>query len=192
MHGVLFELKRCHLRAQWFGRLFCRAAHGDMTPARFDILHVVSRWLRGFYTEPGVVPRQVLLARALGVTPVTVSKMLRRLEQLGYVQRVTAPEDRRCKRVSLTPSGKAALRATTEDLVEPDVVQFLFQGGFGAPLECSGHEAAARVSALYRELLFLAVGLLDRATFRYPRPVPRPWYGPPESHEASCVGPAPA
>jgi DNA-binding MarR family transcriptional regulator len=47
------------------------------------------------------------LADRLGVEPPTVTKMLRRLEACGLVERRTDPEDARSLRVYLTPQGRA-------------------------------------------------------------------------------------
>ena len=46
----------------------------------------------------------------LGVTNAAVSQMLERLVQQGYVARLEDPEDRRARRISLTPKGEAAVR----------------------------------------------------------------------------------
>ncbi|MGY4707709.1 MarR family winged helix-turn-helix transcriptional regulator [Candidatus Bipolaricaulota sp. J31] len=50
------------------------------------------------------------IATGLGVTPPTVSVALRRLEELGLVERRPDPRDRRAVRFTLTPEGKALQR----------------------------------------------------------------------------------
>ncbi|GAA3909815.1 MarR family transcriptional regulator [Streptomyces gulbargensis] len=57
--------------------------------------------------------RQSELIRFLGVDPSTVTKMLQRLEQCGYVRRGPDPADRRAVRVESTEKGDA-LRAGVE------------------------------------------------------------------------------
>jgi DNA-binding MarR family transcriptional regulator len=95
MYDVASELKRAHLRAVAAAR--SRMAPLGLTPARFDLLYVVHRACRPL--------RQREITRALGVTAVTVSRMLVRLEQLGLVTRAAESVDRRAKAVRLTPEG---------------------------------------------------------------------------------------
>lgn len=47
------------------------------------------------------------LARRLGVEPPTITKMLRRLENCGIVERSPDPRDARSFRVRLTPEGRS-------------------------------------------------------------------------------------
>ncbi|WP_096410633.1 MarR family winged helix-turn-helix transcriptional regulator [Thermus thermophilus] len=49
-------------------------------------------------------------ARAMGLPPPTVSHMVRRLEQAGFLAREVDPEDLRRHRLRLTPKGAKALR----------------------------------------------------------------------------------
>jgi len=46
------------------------------------------------------------LARALGVQPATVSKMIQRMERAGFVERRADPDDQRVSRVFLTEAGR--------------------------------------------------------------------------------------
>ncbi|WP_030746248.1 MarR family winged helix-turn-helix transcriptional regulator [Streptomyces griseus] len=57
--------------------------------------------------------RQSELIQSLGLDPSTVTKMLQRLEQCGYVRRSPDPADRRAVRVEATERGQA-LRAGVE------------------------------------------------------------------------------
>lgn len=50
---------------------------------------------------------QTELANALQVQPATVTKMLQRMENTGFVERKPDPEDQRVSRVYLTQAGKA-------------------------------------------------------------------------------------
>lgn len=63
-------------------------------------------------------PSPTELACALGVQPPTVSHVLRRLEQAGYVQRESDPADLRRFRFRLTPAGRDALEAARRCLQE--------------------------------------------------------------------------
>jgi DNA-binding MarR family transcriptional regulator len=51
------------------------------------------------------------LADGLGMTQQGASKHVRDLERLGYVERVTRPNDQRIRSVRLTPSGRSVLEA---------------------------------------------------------------------------------
>jgi DNA-binding MarR family transcriptional regulator len=59
------------------------------------------------------------IAGARGVEPPYVTVIVDRLEELGLVERTTDPEDRRRKLVSLTDSGKVAVRIATEAAAAP-------------------------------------------------------------------------
>jgi DNA-binding MarR family transcriptional regulator len=48
------------------------------------------------------------LGRRLGVSPSTLTRNLRRLEERGWVERTADPEDARASRAALTASGRAA------------------------------------------------------------------------------------
>ena len=50
------------------------------------------------------------LAETLGVTRQAVAQVVTRLEQDGYLTRITDPGDARAKLICLTPRGRAALR----------------------------------------------------------------------------------
>lgn len=55
------------------------------------------------------------LAARAGVTHQSMGQVIERLEDLGYVERVADPNDRRARLVRLTPAGRAvARRALTE------------------------------------------------------------------------------
>ena len=49
------------------------------------------------------------LARNLGVTPATLSGIVDRLVAQGYVARTEDPDDRRVRRIHLSPTGRAAM-----------------------------------------------------------------------------------
>src|SRR5688572_13402577 len=49
------------------------------------------------------------LAKAIGVSSASVTGILDRLEERGYIERVADPSDRRATSVRLTPAGAAVL-----------------------------------------------------------------------------------
>ena len=54
-------------------------------------------------------PTHTELAELLNVTPPTITKMVQRMEQRGFVVRREDPDDQRISRVYLTPAGRAVL-----------------------------------------------------------------------------------
>lgn len=106
MHSISFLLKRCHLKVTAFAKEAVRAVK-DMTPLRFDVLCFArQRWIQ---FDPCPTPRglttQRAITRALGLHPSTISKLLKRLEELGWITRFPDYSDPRVKGVELTPLG---------------------------------------------------------------------------------------
>jgi DNA-binding MarR family transcriptional regulator len=81
---------------------------------RLKAEHPDVRYAHGFLIQQLVEgPRPVgEIAENLGVTSQAVSKSVRELEALGYVDRASDPADGRVRRVALTERGKAMLEAT--------------------------------------------------------------------------------
>jgi DNA-binding MarR family transcriptional regulator len=106
MHSISFLLKRCHLKVTAFAKEAVRSVK-DMTPLRFDVLCFArQRWIQ---FDPCRTPRglttQRAITRALGLHPSTISKLLKRLEELGWITRFPDYVDPRVKGVELTPLG---------------------------------------------------------------------------------------
>lgn len=57
---------------------------------------------------------QAMLARMLGLEPMPMSLLIKRLEKADLISRQKDPEDRRGKRISLTPSGNQILSRVVE------------------------------------------------------------------------------
>ena len=114
MHAISFRLKRAHLQAVAFARRAVAKIPG-MTPARFDALYALRRveltseflGNGGHWDESpfGKGLHQTELTARLGLARSTVSKLLKRLEQLGWIKRVWEEADRRTKYVTLTREG---------------------------------------------------------------------------------------
>ena len=81
---------------------------------RLKAEHPHVRYAHGFLIQQLVEgPRPVgEIAENLGVTSQAVSKSVRELEALGYVDRSSDPADGRVRRVALTDKGRAMLEAT--------------------------------------------------------------------------------
>src|SRR5262245_11093539 len=109
MHPIGFQLKRAHLSAVGAGRRLLQDVP-DMTPARFDILYLIHktpRLMRSF----GYKADQVTIVQRLGLSRATISRMLKRLEELGLVTRERCHNDARRKLVTLTEAGIQRIRA---------------------------------------------------------------------------------
>ena len=114
MHAVCFALKRAYQGSlSEMGPTFAKV---ELTPARFDLLYAVFQSMRGKIW-------QSRLRRVLGVTAPTVSRMVRSLERLGFVERKRWPGDSRQRNVSLTEKACACIRRVTKRLFGPGGAQ---------------------------------------------------------------------
>jgi MarR family transcriptional regulator, transcriptional regulator for hemolysin len=103
-------------------------AHG-MTRAQWIILARLER-------QPGLSQNE--LAALAEVAPMTIARLVDRLEARGLVKRCTDPEDRRIWRLQLAPPAapilrhlkryRAKLYALTTEGVEPDVLDAMVVG----------------------------------------------------------------
>ena len=110
MEDLPFEIgETAHALRRAFDR---RAAALGVTRAQWKVLLRLTRM-------PGL--RQVELADMLDVEPITLSRIVDRLEEAGHVERVADPADRRAWRLQVTEKAKplvAKLRALGSELVE--------------------------------------------------------------------------
>src|SRR5579863_9779963 len=109
MNAITFATKRAF---HGFLRVTRKPLHSlspGLTAARFDMLYVL---LTGggtkFFFHGRTQQREV--QRALGVSAPVVSRMLRSLEQIGWVIRKRSETDRRQREVTLTQAGMACIR----------------------------------------------------------------------------------
>ncbi|MEA2750752.1 MAG: hypothetical protein QOI41_4895 [Myxococcales bacterium] len=121
MHFLMFQMKRAHLRSVAAARAL--SLRVELTPTRYDYMQTIV----GFRVEPP----QHLLWRVLGISRTSASKMVRRLMELGLVQRRRAPRDRRTFLVSLTPLGEKRWRKTFRHLHKKRPFQRRFERAFG-------------------------------------------------------------
>jgi len=154
MHFMAFAFKRAHYTSLRLGRQYAKPF--GLTPARFDMLYAIRRDKNR---------SQAFLARTLGVAGVTVSRMLAKLETLGFVRRV-GPEspDRRVKRVRLTKLGRRHLHLVLRKLKRwPMQYAFMRVMSYvkGASRFIALDDAHALVADVSRRLG-------DRASLRYP------------------------
>jgi len=76
----------------------------DLTHLQYMLLA-----LSGYLTQKGEVPSQARLAAAAGLDKMMVSKVVRLLEDKGYVARSPHPDDPRANRVDVTATGVEVL-----------------------------------------------------------------------------------
>jgi len=93
MHAIFFGIKRVHLRVLAVTRRMIGLS--ALTRARFDMLRIVELHPHGI--------TQSTIRWLLGVSAPTVSRMLKALQRLGFVDRHRDARDGRCVRVRLTP-----------------------------------------------------------------------------------------
>jgi MarR family transcriptional regulator, transcriptional regulator for hemolysin len=102
-----------------------RAATLGVTGAQWKVLLHLTR-------KPGL--RQVELAELLDVEPITLSRIIDRLEQAGLVERASDPADRRAWRLQVTAQARPLiekLRALAEQL-KAEAFADLTNGELGA------------------------------------------------------------
>ena len=131
----------------------------ELTPARFDMLTAIAN-------DPAGIAQNVL-RRVLDVTSPVISRMLQSLEELGFVDRVVYPEDRRTNWITLTAEGK--------DLLDAAQREFLY-GGFTErqvrlilmPTVTDGGVIRRTMKRTRRFLTKLRERVLDESTLKYP------------------------
>jgi DNA-binding MarR family transcriptional regulator len=133
-----------------------------LTAARFDLMH--------FVLSVGA-PRQFEISRALGVSAVTVSRMVRRLAELGLVERRSSASGRR-KWVRLTDEGLRRVRGVVDGVLTPGRFRRDFERVFGRP--------SRRTLELVDELYFGVRAVAER--FGAPRSGRWHWYPPTPGH----------
>jgi DNA-binding MarR family transcriptional regulator len=151
-----------------------------LTPARFDMLYVVVK-------ERSMMSQRDL-QRALGVAAATVSRMLKSLEKLGFVERTVMDEDHRRRVVVLTKAGRRRVLKAARWLIHSGNIQLMVDSAL-SPNRWYDPAACRRVrDELGRVLHLLRHAYRDVATRHYPyAPVdlfahqPRVYIGPSES-----------
>ena len=106
MHKVLFGLKRAFQSAlEWAKVVY---APIGLTPARFDMM--VALYQDEYMAQSG-------LRRVLGVSGATISRMLKSLRALGWVESFPDEDDRRRRFVALTERGEAVFKAARRHVI---------------------------------------------------------------------------
>ena len=125
MDDIFFGVKRGHLAVNaWaLGRL----KEFGVTPARFDLMRMIYdrnyQWV------------QSELRYALGVARATISRMLRSLEKLGWIERKPNPFDRRTRDCMLTYEGRRIVASVMSALIWPKVIAKIVDAALGGDVE---------------------------------------------------------
>ena len=121
MDDVLFGVKRAHLAVNaWaLGRL---KKDFGVTPARFDLMRLIyDRNFRWVQSE---------LRARLGVARATISRMLRSLERLGWIERKPNAFDKRTRDCVLTYEGRRVVASVMSALIWPKVIAKIVDAAF--------------------------------------------------------------
>ena len=105
MHAIFFGVKRVHIEVVRLTQKMI--LHSNLTPARFDMLRIVRLYPDGI--------GQGSVQWLLGVSASVVSRMMKALERLGYVERERPERDRRIKVVRLTHRGAIAVGVASSE-----------------------------------------------------------------------------
>jgi DNA-binding MarR family transcriptional regulator len=166
MNVVFFSLKRAyHGTLRVTRRVLARLG---LTAARFDLLYIVKKF--------GGPMRQRQLQRELGVTAPTVSRMLASLDALGLVEREVLQQDRRCRYVRLTKTGRQCVLRAARLLIHSGHVQLVVDSAL-CPQRWPNKWASDIASGLLDttlQLLRHAYG--DVATVEFPWTDPIDWH----------------
>jgi DNA-binding MarR family transcriptional regulator len=125
MDDLFFGVKRAHLgvNAWALGRL----KEFGVTPARFDLMRMIyERNFRWVQSE---------LRHRLGVARATISRMLRSLEKLGWIERKPNPWDRRTRDCVLTYEGRRVVATVMSTLIWPKVIAKVVDAALGGDVE---------------------------------------------------------
>lgn len=170
MHSISFLLKRAHLCTTNAGQRILYDVPG-MTPARFDVLCFARQGGIRRGLKDLAFTTQKRIREGLGLHPSTISKMLKRLEQLGWITRERDYDDRRVKSVMLTKLGRRkawkAMRINFRGRTLASHYEMLVRRlrPLDPPLEGLDH--------LWDTLDFIALGFGDEAFFHYDHGSPR-------------------
>jgi DNA-binding MarR family transcriptional regulator len=155
MHPVFFGLKRAYYATLGLTRRTLRKM--GLTAARMDMLYVIHK--KGRYPT-----QQGQLWRTLGVCPSVVSRMLKRLEAIGYVERDVVTNDTRRRTVTLTTKGRARILRAIRQFIGWGYAQLALHSALEPQhwhSEWRTHVAVSRAEEFLR-LIRLAFG--DRAS----------------------------
>ena len=151
----VFGLKRAYYATLGLTRRTLRKM--GLTAARVDMLFVIHK--KGRYPT-----QQSALWRTLGVCPSVVSRMLKRLEEMGYVRRDVVTNDTRCRKVWLTARGRARILRATRQFMGWGYAQVALHSALEPDLWHSAWRAHVAESYGLEFLRLIRLGFGDRAS----------------------------
>jgi DNA-binding MarR family transcriptional regulator len=154
MNSTFFSIKRGFLRTVNFGRKFLEPF--GLTPARFDMLFTLRRGWK----------LQSQVWRMLGLHPSTVSKMMKKLDDLGLVFRNGDPDNYREVVVRLSPEGETVLEAAIHNLEKDRAVDEYVAWAIAGPHRAASTREMA-VLNLEEALLRVRWAFIDSARLLY-------------------------
>jgi DNA-binding MarR family transcriptional regulator len=128
-----------------------------LTAARMDMLYVIHK--KGRY-----LTYQNDLWRTLGVCPSVVSRMLKKLEAIGYVHRDVVTCDTRCRKVTLTTTGRARILRAIRQFIGWGYAQLALHSVLEPRRWHSEWHTYVAVSQLDGYLRSIRLGFGDRAS----------------------------
>lgn len=156
MHPVFFGLKRAYYAS--LGQMRRTLRKMGLTSARLDLLYVVYR--------NGRFPMlQSRLWRTLGVCPSVVSRMLKRLEAMGYVRRAIAPGRVRMRNVTLTTKGRARVLRARRQFIGWGYAELVLRSVLEPNRWHSEWHSQFSIGQLREHLRRICIGFADRADF---------------------------
>jgi len=126
--SVGFLLRLAQLRA--FDDFFSENGPRNLKPGEFSVLWVIAR-------NPGI--RQSVLGQRLMIKRAHMTKLIRAMEEAGFVSRRIPDRDRRAVELTLTPSGES-------EVAKASALFFDYEQRTGAPLD--GRDQAALLALL--------------------------------------------
>lgn len=138
MHSLMFRFKRAHWRGQALARKLA-VNLGELTPSRYDLMRLVAGNGDGKQV-------QYMLWKALGVSRAAVSNMVRRMMELGLLDRARSLGDGRTFVIWLTEAGVAAFRVASSYIYGPVRPLFRsFERAFGPDSATETNKNAVRM-----------------------------------------------
>lgn len=122
-----------------------RRVEAALTPLALTHMQFVVLAITGWLAQEGETPSQSRIAGFGKIDRMTLSNILRLLEEKGYVARAPHPDDPRANRVDLTRTGRSALRRAKRLVAET-------QDRFFGRLAAGGRAALAEQLDLLLEL----------------------------------------
>ncbi len=154
MHKVLFGLKRAFQSAlEWAKVVY---APIGLTPARFDMMHAL-------YKDEYMA--QSALRGVLGVSGATISRMLKSLRKLGWVESFPDEDDRRRRFVALTERGEAVFKGARRHVIGDGVGELAIESVIERTWPAKA--PARAIVNLMIPLGCIRRGFGDRATLHY-------------------------